>query len=147
MARVAVAAYTPYVVRMGGQHPGPLDADYEAVVSDTEAWVAESDGEVIGFLVLIGEDDGMLLDNVAVLPWYQGRGAGRALLRLAEQQARARGNERIRLYTHATMVENQALYEKIGYAETGRTHDHGFDRVFYEKVLTGNPDQTAPEAD
>jgi hypothetical protein len=33
------------------------------------------------------------------------------------------------------MVENQALYERIGYVETHRAHEHGFDRVFYEKAL------------
>src|SRR6476469_3990695 len=35
MARVAQAAYSPYLERMGGQRPGPLDADYAAAVDDT----------------------------------------------------------------------------------------------------------------
>ena len=48
---------------------------------------------------------------------------------------RAFGRTGIRLYTHVTMVENQALYERIGYVETGRTTEHGFTRVFYEKRL------------
>jgi hypothetical protein len=34
------------------------------------------------------------------------------------------------------MVENQALYERIGYVETRRADDHGFARVFYQKALT-----------
>ena len=29
----------------------------------------------------------------------------------------------------------RALYERIGYVETGRTTEHGFTRVFYEKRL------------
>ena len=33
------------------------------------------------------------------------------------------------------MVENQRLYERIGYVETHRAKEHGFARVFYEKVL------------
>ena len=36
---------------------------------------------------------------------------------------------------HVTMVENQALYERVGYVETARTTEHGFTRVFYEKRL------------
>ena len=135
IGHVAGKAYAPYVERLGGQHPAPMDADDADVVASTEAWVAESDGDVIGFLVLIGQGDGMLLDNVAVLPSYQGRGAGRALLRLAEEQARAGGYERISLYTNKAMLENQELYERIGYVETHRAVEHGFARVSYEKAL------------
>ena len=135
MRQIAVEAYAPYVERMGGQRPAPMDADYAEVVAGTEAWVAETDGDVIGLLVLIGQGDGMLLDNVAVLPSQQGRGAGRALLTLAEEQARAGGYERISLYTNKAMLNNQELYERIGYVETHRADEHGFARVFYEKTL------------
>ena len=133
--RVAEEAYAPYVGRMGGQRPAPMDLDYAAVVGSTEAWVAEADGDVVGFLILIGEGDSMLLDGVAVRPSHQGFGAGRALLTLAEEQARAGGYDRIRLYTNEAMLENQGLYERIGYVETHRADAHGFARVFYEKPL------------
>jgi ribosomal protein S18 acetylase RimI-like enzyme len=134
---IAGAAYAPYLERMGGQRPAPMDADYDAVVAATESWVVEADGDVVGFLVLIAERDTMLLDGVAVHPAHQGVGAGRALLDLAEEQAKAAGFDRISLYTNAVMVENQRLYERIGYVETRRADDHGFARVFYEKPLTG----------
>jgi ribosomal protein S18 acetylase RimI-like enzyme len=135
IARIAEAAYTPYVARMGGRRPAPMDLDYAALIDEAEVWVAEAGGEVVGFLVLIGEEDGMLLEGVAGHPSHQGLGAGRALLVLAEERARAGGHARIRLYTHEVMVENQALYERIGYVETHRAHEHGFVRVFYAKVL------------
>jgi len=133
MARVAEAAYSPYLERMGGQRPGPLDADYAAAVTGTEAWVVERAGEVVGFLLLQPEDDALLLDNVAVLPAHPGPGIGRALLTLAEGRAWAHGLDRVRLYTHVTMVENQKLYERLGYVETHRGGDGGLVRVFYEK--------------
>jgi ribosomal protein S18 acetylase RimI-like enzyme len=98
------------------------------------SWVAEEDGEVVGYLVLVEEPGGLLLENVAVLPEHHGRGIGRALLELAEERATARGIVRIMLYTHVTMVENQALYERIGYTETHREAE-GFQRIFYEKRL------------
>jgi ribosomal protein S18 acetylase RimI-like enzyme len=135
MAAVAEAAYSPYVARMGGLRPGPLDTDYAAAVDGTEAWVAVQDGDVVGFVLLVDEDDVLLLENVAVVPSHHGRGVGRRLLEHAEERARALGRTGIRLYTHVTMVENQALYERIGYVETGRTTEHGFTRVFYEKRL------------
>ncbi|MBV9831109.1 MAG: GNAT family N-acetyltransferase, partial [Marmoricola sp.] len=62
---------------------------------------------------------------------------GRALLTLAEDRARAQGHARLRLFTNAAMVENQRLYERLGYVETHRAEDRGFARVFYEKALAG----------
>ena len=135
MQRIAAEAYAPYLDRMGGQRPAPMDEDYAAAVADHEAWVVEADGEVVGFLVLVGREDAMLLDNVAVSPSHQGLGAGRALLALAVVRARADGLARITLYTNEEMVENLALYDRIGYAETRRADEHGFARVFYEKAL------------
>jgi ribosomal protein S18 acetylase RimI-like enzyme len=137
LERIASAAYSPYLSRMGGQRPGPLDADYASAVEASETWVACADGSSVGFLVLTADtsDDVLVLENVAVLPTHHGRGVGRALLELAEERATARGCRRIRLFTHATMVENQALYERIGYVETHPATDDGSSRVFYEKVL------------
>jgi ribosomal protein S18 acetylase RimI-like enzyme len=120
-----------------------MDTDYRTAVAESEAWVAELDGEVVGFLLLVGEDDGMLLENVAVLPSHHGLGLGRALLVLAEERAIAEGHALIRLYTHETMVENQRLYERNGYAETHRGREDGLIRVFYEKRLL----RTAPPGD
>ncbi len=119
----------------GGARPGPLDADYAAAVAHSEPWVVERHDEVVGYVLLVPEPDGMLLDNVAVLPSHHGQGIGRALLALAEGRARALGLDRIRLYTHVTMVENQRLYERLGYVETHRGSDDGLARVFYEKPL------------
>jgi ribosomal protein S18 acetylase RimI-like enzyme len=135
LRQIAEAAYSPYLPRMGGLRPGPMDTDYAAAVAEGEAWVAAVEGDVVGFLLLAAEDDAMLLENVAVLPAHHGAGVGRALLALAEERTIASGLTRIRLYTHETMVENQRLYERIGYAETHRATEHGFTRVFYEKRL------------
>ena len=137
MTQIARAAYAPYVERMGGRRPAPMDADYEETTSRADAWVVETEGAVIGLLVLVGQSDGMLLDNVAVLPSHQGLGAGRALLTWAEDRARAEGYARIRLYTNEAMLESQALYRRIGYVETHRAHDQGFARVYFEKPLPG----------
>ena len=77
----------------------------------------------------------LLLDNIAISPARQGLGLGQRLFAFAEAEAVQRGCSEIRLYTHQTMVENQRLYASIGYQETGRGTEAGYDRVFMRKQL------------
>jgi ribosomal protein S18 acetylase RimI-like enzyme len=90
---------------------------------------------VVGVLILEDQEGGCLLDNIAVRPSGQGKGYGRELLRFAEDTARARGFAAIILYTHVLMVENQALYHRVGYRESGRVSEKGFERVYMRKNL------------
>jgi len=126
------AAYAHYVRRLG-REPGPMGDDYAARIAAAEAWVLEEEGGILGVLVLEDTEDGLLLDNIAVAT--PGRGVGRALLEFAENEARRRGHARIWLYTHERMVENIALYTRLGYVETHRATQDGFDRVFMAKPL------------
>lgn len=136
--QIAAEAYAVYLERMSGRRPGPMDTDYRQAIIDKDVWVVECDGVVAGYVVLAVRSDHLLLENVAVGPGWQGRGIGRRLMALAEDRARAVGVDVVRLYTHEVMVENQRLYERLGYAETGRRTDDGFARVFYEKRLPEN---------
>ena len=131
---IAEAAYQGYVPRVGGR-PAPMDADYDDAVRRGCVWVATDSGAVAGVLVLIPQTDHLLLENIAVTPTAQGRGIGNQLLAFAEDTARRRGFDEIRLYTHETMIENLAYYARHGYNETHRAVDHGFHRVFLSKAL------------
>jgi ribosomal protein S18 acetylase RimI-like enzyme len=131
---IAHEAYLHYVPRIG-RMPAPMTADYSAAVRSGQAWVAEADGEVAGLLVLVVGQGYLLLENVAVLPSAQRRGIGARLLRLAEDEARARGLGEIRLYTNEAMTENLAYYPSRGYVETHRAEQDGFRRVFFSKRL------------
>jgi ribosomal protein S18 acetylase RimI-like enzyme len=113
------AAYGHYVGRIGGR-PRPMTDDYAEVVRDRRVTVAERDGQIVGLLVLDQDDREVVIENVAVHPAHQGRGVGRLLLEHAEHIAQDAGLGSIRLYTHERMVENLALYERIGYVEYER---------------------------
>ena len=126
------AAYSPYIERIG-QPPGPMLDDYDQVVRDHRAFVIEEDSEILGALVLIEKDGGLLLDNVAVLPSRHGEGVGRRLLEHAESEARRLGYGHLDLYTHERMTENIAMYERIGYVEVDRRTERGFPRVYMRK--------------
>lgn len=131
---VVHAAYRPYIARIG-KPSGPLLDDYAQRIADGQVWVLEQAGRVIGALVLEVRADAFLLDNVALLPEHQGRGHGRSLIAFAEAEAQRRGWREIRLYTHVLMTENQALYVRLGFVETTRVNEKGFDRVYMCKAL------------
>jgi len=114
--------------------------DYKKRVAEGTAFVLEEDRTIAGILVLLPYDDHLLMDNVAVDIDFQGRGIGKALIAFAEKEAARRGHGEIRLYTHQTMTENVRMYAKLGYEETGRGEQAGYDRVFMCKKLDRNID-------
>ena len=136
IADVVDQAYGHYVARMG-KPPGPMLDDYAARVLEGVVWVLEEGAVIAGIIVLLPAMDYLLLDNIAVSPARQGSGLGRRLLAFTEAEALRLGYTEIRLYTHQTMVENQRLYALIGYEETGRGAEAGYDRVFMRKQLRG----------
>ena len=138
IAECVRASYSPYVERIG-KRPGPMLDDYDQVVRDHRAYVVDDGGEIVGALVLIDKEDGILLDNVAVLPSRQGEGIGRRLVEHAESEARRLGHRHLDLYTHQQMTENIAMYARSGYEEIDRRTERGFPRVYMRKRLSRPP--------
>jgi ribosomal protein S18 acetylase RimI-like enzyme len=136
ITQIVGQAYRHYIARIG-KPPGPMLDHYAARVLEGAVWVIEEGPAIVGISVLLPTTDYLLLDNVAVSPARQGLGLGRRLLAFAEAEAVRRGYCEIRLYTHQTMAENQRLYASIGYEETGRGTEAGYDRVFMRKQLRG----------
>ncbi len=133
---IVEAAYALYVPRIGGK-PGPMLENYDEIADLGFAYVLETDGRIQGLVVLIDGEDYLLLDNIAVDPAAQGQGVGRQLLAFVEAEALRRGYRELRLYTNVKMTENLTLYPKLGFTETHRATQAGFDRVFFRKDLSG----------
>ncbi|MCP9950622.1 GNAT family N-acetyltransferase [Actinomadura madurae] len=114
---IVEAAYAPWA-EVIGTRPLPMDADYGALIDAGRVFVT-GDGPD-GLIVLIPEDGALLVENVAVAPAHHGRGIGGTLLSFAEERARTLSLPSLRLYTNELMTKNIALYERIGYRETGR---------------------------
>ncbi len=134
VAELVQLAYGHYVERIGVT-PAPMLDDYAGVIREHEVWVLEEDASLAAALVLVPKSDHLFVDNVSVHPACQGRGIGRALLEMAEARARELGVTELRLYTNALMTENIALYRRLGWEETERRHDGGYDRVFMRKPV------------
>jgi ribosomal protein S18 acetylase RimI-like enzyme len=112
LTRTAYAKWVPLI----GREPKPMTADYHAAVARHRFDVLHVDGILAALIETIREPDHLLVENVAVLPAFQGRGLGRRLMAHAETLAGSMGLGEIRLYTNQRFAENVALYRKLGYA-------------------------------
>ncbi|GGF31283.1 GNAT family N-acetyltransferase [Aliidongia dinghuensis] len=120
LTRLQRAAYAPWLPVLGLE-PLPYRADYRQLLEDHEAWfVRRGDGTEVGALVIETLPDHLLIWSVAVAPECHGQGIGRALMGFAEAETVRRGRSEVRLYTHVLMAKNIALYQRLGYVETGR---------------------------
>jgi ribosomal protein S18 acetylase RimI-like enzyme len=135
ISAIVTEAYSPYIARIG-KPPGPMRDDYAALVADGVVDVADDRRGIAGLVVTLLAHSPALLDNVAVAARARGMGLGRRLIEHAEARAKAAGHHVITLYTNVMMTENLALYPRLGYRETGRRHENGFDRVYFAKDLT-----------
>lgn len=134
VAALVDAAYGTYVERIG-MMPRPMTEDYAEVIAKRQVTLAESHGTIVGVIVLTVDDQGFVIDNVAVDPSHRGKGLGRALLTFAEAEARRAGFDFIYLYTHEKMNENLAIYSRIGYVEYDRSSQGEFSLVYMRKHL------------
>jgi ribosomal protein S18 acetylase RimI-like enzyme len=121
LARAAYAVYLPII----GREPMPMAADWATLLGEQEIWILDEPGGgptdfLLGSLALQVRADHVVIWSIAVAPERQRAGIGRALMRFAEQRARALGLGELRLFTNARMTRNIELYRGLGYAETGR---------------------------
>ena len=118
-----------------GKLPEPALENSTNIINEHAVWVMRRGTRVVGVIVLMEQDGELLLDNVAIHPSEQHQGLGRELIAFAEAEARKRGYASIHLYTHEKMTSNLALYKSLGYEETRRISERGYDRVYMRKQL------------
>jgi GNAT superfamily N-acetyltransferase len=123
------AAYMIYTPRMGGNSLPPMEVNYEEEIQSYPTYVAESDGVLVGGLILMPEEKYMTIANIAVHPNFQGHGLGRGLMEFGEKEAGRRGYSHLRMATHILLTENLALYSHLGWIESGRDEN----RIYMQK--------------
>jgi ribosomal protein S18 acetylase RimI-like enzyme len=133
---IARAAYAKYVPRIG-REPPPMVADFAAELAAGRVVVIATAGAVDGYMIAWPESDAYFIDNIAIDPARQGEGLGRQLMDHAVGEARHRRLPAIRLYTNAAMTENLSIYAHMGFVETHRAVEKGFNRVYLRWTLPG----------
>lgn len=85
-------------------------------LSESEVFVGELQGKLIGVLVLLPLSDGIVeIKNLAVDETFQGKGFGKQLLRFAIQYAKQKGLERLLIATGNSSMAQLTLYQSLGF--------------------------------
>jgi ribosomal protein S18 acetylase RimI-like enzyme len=105
-------------------------ADFAALIAAGYVVVAEDRDGINGYMIGWPEADAYFIDNIAVDPEHQGQGLGRYLIEYAATEAKRLQLPAVRLHTNVAMMENLAIYARIGFVETHRATEHGFQRVY-----------------
>ncbi len=125
---LTLEAYARWVPVLGHE-PQPMLVDHDEAVRRHRIDLLHVDGELVGLIELVLEDDHLLIESVAVRTACQGRGIGRRLLAHAEAVAAAAGRPTVRLYTNKLMAENVRLYAGLGYHIDGEVAFSGGFRI------------------
>lgn len=81
------------------------------------SWVAvDTADQPIGFLIAAEADADLHILELSVSAEHQGRGAGRALMAAARQEAEVRAKQALTLTTFSTVPWNAPFYARLGYA-------------------------------
>jgi ribosomal protein S18 acetylase RimI-like enzyme len=105
-----------------------------------EVLVAEADGRFAGTAIVLFRASSRLarLYSIAVAPHMGGRGIASLLIDAAEDRARARKCQAVRLEVHETNHRAISRYHKSGYREFGRHpayYEDGGDALRFEKPI------------
>ena len=105
-------------------------ADFAARIAAGHAVVVEDGDGIKGYMIGWPEAGAYFIDNIAIDPEHQGEGLGRYLIEHAATEANRLRLPAVRLYTNVAMTENLAMYAHIGFVETHRAVEDGFQRVY-----------------
>jgi GNAT superfamily N-acetyltransferase len=107
-------AYAKWV-DLTGREPLPMRVDYSDAIRKHRFDLLYVGCRLVALIETVPEGDCLLIENVAVLPAFQGRGFGTRLLKFAEELAASLGLPGMRLYTNKLFVQNIRLYAALGY--------------------------------
>lgn len=96
----------------------------DSLAAGHDAWLAQEDGRLIGYAVMMQVLDEAHLLNISVLPELQRSGRGSALLAHLFAHARLRAATRMLLEVRPGNVAGQGFYRRHSFAEIGRRRDY-----------------------
>ncbi len=119
------AEYPGCVLDVDGEIPELRAIATAFAARDGHFWVAEAEGSVVGCIGVAPAPDkaGVELLKLYVDSAMRGRGLGRRLVGLVEEDAARRDAAFIELWTDTRFADAHRLYERLGYERLPETRD------------------------
>lgn len=130
----------------------PNEQVFKQDIEQDQLWVADIDGALGGVTAITTDqypgyvdagldlsEEAIVPHRVAVDPDLRGMGIAKALMLKAEEEAKRRGINRLRVDTNSENKATQSLFPKLGYrfcGEIGLEFRPGLKFFCYEKVLS-----------
>jgi ribosomal protein S18 acetylase RimI-like enzyme len=130
------SAYSKYIERIG-KPPAPMTEDWEQEMKIHEVMILKDNNQTVGSIDyhVDNETKSLKINNVVVDAGAQGRGYGYWMMKHAETEGQRRRLSSVTLFTNVKMIENVRFYGKLGFVETGRKMEDGFERIYFSKTL------------
>lgn len=104
---------------IGGDNPGLYFDKHLARVGPERLWVAEREGEVVGLVGLIVDEQGAEVEPIVVAAAHRDKGIGQALLNCMVEEARKLGVRYLSVKPVARNVEAISFYYDFGFQTLG----------------------------
>ena len=91
-----------------------------ALIDEGDIRVMTQDSDIVGALMMTDTPDHLFLPALAVAPLHRHRGFDKVLLLFAEQEARNRGHDQVRVPIAFLATETLAVCRSLGYREVAR---------------------------
>lgn len=124
---VAFAQYRGRLIPESNAFRETPEAIADQLVTGSGAIIAERNGTMVACVVTEAIDGDLYFGRLAVLPEARGLGLAKRLIASVEDDARGRGLLGVRLGVRIALVENQRLFQSLGYREISREAHPGFD--------------------
>ncbi|MGQ9586859.1 MAG: GNAT family N-acetyltransferase [Thermoplasmata archaeon] len=112
------AIFADYIVQMRSSRQFFLDF-LRSVGGDLANVLVALDGDkIVGYVNPVVDDDEGWIGGIGVRPEYRGKGIGRSLMQVAEEECRKRGVREMSLEVIEGNERAQKLYESLGYVGT-----------------------------
>jgi GNAT superfamily N-acetyltransferase len=102
---------------------GETEASVRAHLELGPIALAFIEGAPVGAMFIERKGDALFLSRVSVVPEKRGSGITARMVALAEDEARREGVHALTLRVREVLAQNLALFERLGFRETGR-HGH-----------------------
>jgi ribosomal protein S18 acetylase RimI-like enzyme len=102
-------------------------------LDDGDLYRIVADGQDVGVVLLLPEDEDVEIKNIALAESYRGRGLGRAAIEAIARRAREDGASRLLVGTADSSIGTIAFYRRVGFRDAGRIE--GFFAAYPEPVV------------